>query len=166
MRCWKFRLSLSLIAVLFGVLVPEFACSAESSPAKSLPASRMKLKSQAKPVAKSSEVVSVSYLSMAELHACAEDSGETVRDRAHERAARIYQDSQQGRGPLRAVGVLHTEHENCRDWFNYIRGHGPAIWTRNGPECGCHPPSIPFAKRVGGDQVAPWPGVSVNRCPR
>jgi hypothetical protein len=166
MSCWKFRLSLSLIAVLFGVLVPEFVCSAESSPAKSLPASRMKLKSQVKPVVKSSEVVSVSYLSMAELQDCAEDSGETVRDRAHERAARIYQDSQQGRGPLRSVGVLHTEHENCRDWFNYIRGHGPANWTRNGPECGCHPPSIPFAKRVGGDQVAPWPGVSVNRCPR
>ncbi|RLS81110.1 MAG: hypothetical protein DWI02_04370 [Planctomycetota bacterium] len=166
MSCWKFRLSLSLIAVLLGALVPQFANSAEPGPVKPLPASRWKSKSQAKPVTRSSEVVPVSYLSMAELQDCAEDSGETVRDRAHERAARIYQDSQQGRGPLRTVGVLHTEHENCRDWFNYIRGHGPAIWTRNGPECGCHPPSIPFAKRVGGDQVAPWPGVSVNRYPR
>jgi hypothetical protein len=166
MRYWKFRLGLSLIAVLMGALVPEFACSAEPSPAKPLPASQMKSKPQVNSVAKSSEVIPVSYLSMAELQDCAEDSSETVRDRAHERVSRIHQDSQQGRGPLRAVGVLRTEHENCRDWFNYIRGHGPAIWTRNGPECGCHPPSIPFAKRVGGDQVAPWPGVSVNRRPR
>ena len=155
MSYWKFRLGLSFIAMLLGALVPDFACAAEPSPAKPLPASRTRPKSHVKPVAKSSEVIPVSYLSMAELQDCAEDSGGSVRDRAHERAARIYQDSQQGRGPLRAAGVLHTEHENCRDWFNYIRGHGPAIWTRNGPECGCHPPSIPFAKRVGGDQVVP-----------
>lgn len=56
--------------------------------------------------------------------------------------------------------VICTEKENARDWFNYIRGYGPVVWVRNGPELSCHPPSIPFAKRVGGATAPQWEGLT------
>ncbi|HEY0982811.1 MULTISPECIES: hypothetical protein [unclassified Schlesneria] len=56
--------------------------------------------------------------------------------------------------------VVNTEKENARDWFNYIRGYGPVVWVRNGPELSCHPPSIPFAKRIGGATAPQWGGVT------
>ena len=55
---------------------------------------------------------------------------------------------------------MRLEHENCKDWFNYVRGYGPVVWVRNGPELRWHPPSIPFAKRVGGTTARHWEGVT------
>ena len=105
-------------------------------------------------------VVPVNYSPVAELQDATVDEYETVRQQAQSNSSRLYRESRIARHHRMKREELRLEHENCKDWFNYIRGYGPVIWVRNGPELKWHPPSIPFAKRVGGSTAPHWQGVT------
>jgi hypothetical protein len=122
--------------------------------------SRQKTQIEATKPSSASKVVPAGFTSMAEMQDTVVDGSEAVTYRARGKASRIYRESLIARAHRQKQEHYRVEHENLRDWTNYIRGYGPTVWTRNGPECGLHPPSIPFAKRVGGYNAPAWRGVT------
>jgi hypothetical protein len=107
-----------------------------------------------------STIVPASFSSMTEIQDSTVDECEEIQERTRRRAARLYRNSLIAQHHRMKWEEHKLEHENCKDWFNYIRGYGPVVWIRNGPELRWHPPSIPFAKRVWGTQVRQWQGVT------
>ena len=107
-----------------------------------------------------SKIVPAGFTSMADVQDSVVDGSEAVGFHARSRSSQIYRESLIARAHRRKQEHCRVEHDNLRDWTNYIRGYGPAVWTRNGPECGIHAPSIPFAKRVGGYNAPAWQGVT------
>lgn len=127
--------------------------------AKSTPTQQKQANAPTGPTA-ANEVTPTNYTSVADIQDAATDECEAMTRRSRLRPSRIYNESLIAQCHRLKWEEARLEHENCRDWFNYIRGYGPAVWVRNGPELRWHPPSIPFAKRVYGTKVRPWEGVT------
>ena len=156
----------SLTVALTCIVGAETAWSADKPSTKSPQGIRaegiraQKGPATAVPSRTTSDIVPASFSSVADIQDSAIDECENLRDRARMRTSRIYRESMLARCHRYESEKIRLEHENCKDWFNYIRGYGPVVWVRNGPELKWHPPSIPFAKRVGGTTARHWEGVT------
>ncbi|MEI8020302.1 MAG: hypothetical protein WCH39_19025 [Schlesneria sp.] len=149
-----------VILTIVSVAATTDGWSAEPTVTNTAVQNRQKLQAETAKPSSSSKVVPAGYSSMAEFQDSVVDGSEVVQLRAKGRASRLYRESLIARAHRQKQEHFRVEHENLRDWTNYIRGYGPAVWVRNGPECGIHPPSIPFAKRVGGYNAPAWRGVT------
>ena len=134
--------------------------SAEKAVSKSLKVARPQTPRKVAPSKTTSDVTPASCSSVADIQDSTIDECEALQERARLRRSRLYRESLIARHHRQKWEAARLEHENCKDWFNYIRGYGPAVWTRHGPELKWHPPSIPFAKRVNGTTVPHWEGVT------
>ena len=150
----------TLIATIVSVTATTVGWSAEPTVTNTAVQNRQKIQTETAKPSSASKVVPAGYSSMAEFQDSVVDGSEAVQLRARNKASRIYRESLIARAHRQKQEHCRVEHENLRDWTNYIRGYGPAVWVRNGPECGIHPPSIPFAKRVGGYNAPAWRGVT------
>ena len=149
-----------LILTVISVASTTVGWTAEPTASNSAIGNRQKTQAPTAASKAASKVVPAGYSSVAEMQDSVIDGSEVVRIRARDKASRMYRESLIARAHRQKQEHCRVEYENLRDWTNYIRGYGPAVWVRNGPECGIHPPSIPFAKRVGGYNAAPWQGVT------
>ena len=149
-----------LILTIVSLAATTVGWSAEPNVANAAVRNRQKIQTETATQRSASKVVPAGYSSMTEFQDSVVDGSEAVQLRARSKASRMYRESLIARAHRQKQEHFRVEHENLRDWTNYIRGYGPAVWVRNGPECGIHPPSIPFAKRVGGYNAPAWRGVS------
>ena len=180
---WRFRLGTPLLLTVVSLITISPAWTAEkvsartptkarqktSEPRSTARAPVTKAKSSAS-TANSDTVVSPAGYTVEDLQDSLVDAGEAICDpnllqnqvpsQNPDQRHRFCRDCCLSRVHQTSCDVICTEKENCRDWFNYIRGYGPVVWVRNGPELSCHPPSIPFAKRIGGATAPQWGGVT------
>lgn len=160
MRRWQHQCGFSLTVALACLAGPVAGWSADKPVAKPARVARPQAAPRAPQPTATNDVTPTSYTSVAEFQDATTDECEALTRRARLKPSRIYNESVIAQCHRLKWEEARLEHENCRDWFNYIRGYGPAVWVRNGPELRWHPPSIPFAKRVYGTRVRPWEGVT------
>jgi len=154
------KLGAALMITVICAVTTSVGLTAEPTSSNPSIRNRQKLQTQADMSSTASKVTPAGFSTMSEMQDSVIDGSEAVRCRAREKASRIYRESLIARAHQKKQEELHVAHENVRDWFCYIRGYGPTVWTRNGPECGYRPPSIPFAKRAGGYDAPAWQGVT------
>ncbi len=150
----------ALIVAIVSIAATTVGWSAEPTITNAAVRNRQKTQTETAKPDSASKVVPASFTSVAEFQDSVVDGSEAVQLRARSKASRMYRESLIARAHRQKQEHFRVEHENLRDWTNYIRGYGPVVWARNGPECGIHPPSIPFAKRVGGYNAPAWRGVT------
>ena len=155
----RMKFGSALIAIV-SFTATTIGWSAEPTVTSAAVRNRQKIQTETAKAGSASKVVPAGYSSMAEFQDSVVDGTEAVQLRARSKGSRIYRESLIARAHRQKQEHCRVEHENLRDWTNYIRGYGPAVWVRNGPECGLHAPSIPFAKRVGGYNAPAWQGVT------
>jgi hypothetical protein len=150
----------TLMITMICVVSTSVGLAAEPTVSKTSVRNRQTTQTQVETPSAAPKVTAVSYSTIAEMQDSVVDGTEAVRCRTRDKTSRLYRESLIARAHRQKQECFRVEHGNLRDWTNYIRGYGPTVWVRNGPECGIHPPSIPFAKRVGGYNAPAWQGVT------
>jgi hypothetical protein len=128
---WQLKFGIPLTLAMACLIGPGSVRSADKTVAKSSKVVRPKAQTRPVPAKSASEIVPASFSSVTELQDSTVDQCEEVRDRARVRASRLYRECLIARCQRYESEKIRLEHENCKDWFNYIRGYGPVVWVRN-----------------------------------